>query len=250
MGRDLKILSYSIDKGFGFARNRFVLEVIREAIRKTEADAVLLQEVTSGRHPVSSFAGENWPDEAQFEYLADEIWEHFAYGRNAVFSDGDHGNAILSKEPILAQENIPVSTNRLEKRGILHVETRLPDGGPKLHLMTLHLNLAEKGRMRQLKSLHHRIDSHVDPKEPLIVGGDFNDWRGRITREFSGTGIREAHETLHGTHARTFPGFLPILPLDRIYYRNLVPVACERLHDSFWTSLSDHAAMVATFRLP
>ncbi len=51
-----------------------------------------------GVHPVDMPPEEL---DSQFAFLADEIWPHFAYGKNAIYSAGHHGNAILSKHPIL-----------------------------------------------------------------------------------------------------------------------------------------------------
>ena len=44
-----------------------------------------------------------------YEFLADTIWSQYAYGRNAVYDNGDHGNALLSKFPITHYENHDIS---------------------------------------------------------------------------------------------------------------------------------------------
>ena len=78
----------------------------------TDADLVFLQEVVGERlSAVTNTAnlekqGNSYP---QFEYLADEVWPHHAYGRNAIYQKGHHGNAILSKNPFLGWDNVNVS---------------------------------------------------------------------------------------------------------------------------------------------
>ena len=62
----------------------------------------------------------NWSDNNQFEFLADSIWDHFAYGKNAIYQHGHHGNAILSEIPFNRLHNLDVSTMRISQRGILH----------------------------------------------------------------------------------------------------------------------------------
>jgi len=57
------------------------------------------------------------------------VWQDYAYGRNAVYDYGDHGNAILSRFPIRSSENEDVSFHRRESRGLLHCEIELP-GSP------------------------------------------------------------------------------------------------------------------------
>src|SRR3989338_3836062 len=112
----LRVLSYNIHKGFSAGSRRFLLDAMREAIEIVHADIVLLQEV-QGEHTGHLSRIPAYPSAAQFEFLADRLWPHYAYGKNAVYQHGHHGNAILSKYPILFHENIDVSTNRLESRG-------------------------------------------------------------------------------------------------------------------------------------
>jgi endonuclease/exonuclease/phosphatase family metal-dependent hydrolase len=245
----LKVISYNIHKGFNFSNRGFVLEDIRDAIRKENADLVFLQEVVGMRDreknhvPIGSF-------ESQFEYLADEIWHHHAYGKNAVYEGGHHGNAILSKYPFRSWDNVDISTNRLEQRGILHGMMEVPEMNTQFHGLCLHLDLFEGGRRLQTNALCRFIQEKIDRDEALLVAGDFNDWRGRVTPQlFEKVGLREAFMTLRGEHARSFPSFLPKLKLDRIYYRGIELVEAHELHGEPWDSLSDHVALSATFEL-
>ena len=80
--------------------------------------------------------------------------------------------------------------------------------------------------------------------EPVIIAGDFNDWRSRATAPLKKTlGANEAFEQLHGSHARTFPCWLPALKLDRVYFRGLDVKKAELLDGPPWNELSDHAAL-------
>lgn len=159
---------------------RFVLDQMRGTIRTLNSDIVFLQEV-QGHHNKNARITPNWPAQPQFEYLADEIWPHFAYGQNAVYSDGHHGNAILSRHPFAEYENIDVSTNRFESRGILHGIIPLPDTEVKLHTFCLHFDLLERGRLQQTERLCERIQEKVPGHEPTIICGDFNDWGEKLT---------------------------------------------------------------------
>src|SRR5690606_12634201 len=117
-----------------------------------------------------------WPTNAQFEFLADSVWDHFAYGKNAISESGHHGNAILSRFPIISQENIDISTSKLERRGLLHGVAENPLTGQRFDLICIHLDLREFGRQRQLRSICKRIDQANDHSTPLLLCGDFNDW--------------------------------------------------------------------------
>lgn len=242
----LHVLSYNIHKGFSLS-TRFVLESIRQSIRDVSADIVFLQEVL-GHHDGHAKSVKGWPG-PQFEYLADEMWPHIAYGKNAVYQEGNHGNAILSKYPIVAHENIDISNNRFERRGLLHATVQWPDGekAAPLHLLCVHLDLTQRGRDKQLERIVERVESQIPKDERLILAGDFNDWRGLATHHFEErVGLKEVFYTLHGQHARSFPSIFPMLSLDRIYVRGLTPIEAHCHADPPWSQLSDHLAIDAT----
>lgn len=240
----MRILTYNIHKGFNFANRRFTLLRMRELIRQSGADVVFLQEV-QGAHEHHARQIADWPSQAQFEFLADSVWSHFAYGRNAVYDHGHHGNAILSKWPLLTWENIDISTNRLECRSILHGVIQ-PSGSPRpLHLLCTHLNLGGRGRAAQVGMLESRLTAAVPAFDPLVLAGDLNDWSFTVGRRLErDLGLVEVYKAVHGRHARSFPAWLPLLHLDRIYVRGLSPTAAERLSGPLWKSLSDHTALV------
>ncbi|CAM2009163.1 endonuclease/exonuclease/phosphatase family protein [Acanthopleuribacter pedis] len=245
----IKILSYNIHKGFSTYNRNYVLDRIRLAIKQVHADVVFLQEVL-GDHQRHSQRIPNWPDAPQFEYLADSVWHHYAYGKNAVYDAGHHGNAILSKYPISDWDNIDVSTNPLENRGLLHAVLAVPEFKMPLHVICLHLDLLERGRRLQVGLLTERIRSVVPDSEPLIIAGDFNDWRERISdrmqRELN---LQEAHFDLHDKHARTFPSWMPLLKLDRVYFRGFRAVDARVMKGEPWRQLSDHAAYFSELQL-
>ena len=188
----------------------------------------------------------SWPVQPQFEYLADSLWPHFAYGKNSVYESGHHGNAILSKYPFTFWENIDISTNKLEKRGLLHGIVEIPHKRKPLHVICVHLGLLETERKIQVRKMCARIAQHVPEDEPLIVSGDFNDWRLRVSEPLKKTvSVKEVFEDLYGSHARTFPSWLPALRLDRIYCRGFRIVEANCFTGKPWSKLSDHAALYA-----
>lgn len=103
-----KVLTVNIHKGFTAFNRKFMLHELREAVRSVGAEVVFLQEV-SGRHATHPERWDNYPETPHYEFLADSIWPQYAYGRNAVYTDGHHGNAVLSKFPITHFENRDVS---------------------------------------------------------------------------------------------------------------------------------------------
>ena len=245
----LRVLTVNTHKGFAFLGRRFVLSELREAVREVGADLVFLQEV-QGWHAGHSASVAGWPEAPHYEFLADALWPEFAYGRNAVYPHGHHGNAVLSKFPIVAYENRDVSLDGHETRGLLHCTLRLPGPPFELHAICVHLGLREAHRRHQLALLSEIIREHVPAAAPLIVAGDFNDWAKQAHRILErSTGLREVFVHSNGRSAKTFPASFPMLPLDRIYVRNARVHAPLPLPRRPWSRLSDHAPLAAEIGL-
>ena len=169
--------------------------------------------------------------------------------KNAIYKSGHHGNAILSKYPFIEWENINVSPIRSASRSLLHGTIHTPSG-QNVHVICVHLGLFDAERERQLSTLSKRINSHVPHDEPLIIAGDFNDWRSRAEKHLNyELDVREVFKHNTGRHARSFPAWMPALRMDRIYFRGLKSEHCQRLHDASWRRLSDHTPLLASFSL-
>jgi endonuclease/exonuclease/phosphatase family metal-dependent hydrolase len=242
---DLHVATYNIHKGFSHFNNRMVVHELRDRLREVSADIVFLQEVL-GAHDVHARRFVDWPDEPQYEFLADSVWTEFAYGRNAVYDHGHHGNAILSRYPILSAHNQDISSHSFERRGLLHCEIDVPHLAASVHCVCVHLALDERGRANQVSALIERVVELVPADAPLIVAGDFNDWRNRLGKRLVGElGLREAFRDYRGRPARSFPSTLPVLRLDRIYLRGLSVYHAKVHHGHPWSKISDHAMLSA-----
>ena len=239
--RRFSVLTVNAHKGFTALNRRFILPELREAVRSVGADLVFLQEV-HGTHEHHPQRYSNWPSMPQYEFLADSIWPQFAYGRNAVYPEGDHGNAVLSKFPIIRHDNLDVSLSGHENRGLLHCVLRIPGQEQELHAICVHLGLREAHRQQQLALLMQRLEQ-IPPEAPVIVAGDFNDWRQRADHILLASGLREAFAHTQGKPARSFPARWPLLRLDRIYLRNLRIHQPQVLAAHPWSHLSDHVPL-------
>jgi len=247
--KGLRVLTYNIHKGFNVGNRGFVLHQIRDALIAADADLMFLQEM-QGEHQRHQQKIAEWPALSQLEFLAENTWPFHAYGKNAIYNAGHHGNAILSKHPFEHWENINVSPFPWASRSLLHGVIRLHGTNRDVHIVCIHFGLTGKERRLQISKLSARIDSHVPHDAPLIIAGDFNDWLGQADRLFHDhLGLHEVFCEIHGRYARSFPAWLPFLPMDRIYYRGLTPVSCERLAYAPWHALSDHAPLTALFTL-
>ena len=243
----LTVATYNIHKGFSHFNRRMVLHELRERLRALNADIVFLQEV-QGENTGHARRHDDYPAVPQHEFLAEQIWQHHAYGKNAVYDEGHHGNAILSRYPIASWNNQDISAHRFESRGLLHCEISVPGSGQPVHCICVHFGLFKRGRGAQFEALIERIRQMVPLDAPLIVAGDFNDWNNHASRLLAHElQVHEVFDTSRGKLARSFPAGMPLLRMDRIYVRSL-GVHSSDVHA--WNRISDHAALSATLVLP
>ena len=261
----LRIITYNIHKGVSTLGRRPRIHALKQALTGLQADIVFLQEV-QGRHDLLALRHSgSWPSQGQHEYLAEDH-QHSAYGMNAVYDHGHHGNALLSNFPIVSAFNHDVSDHAFESRGILHCVVKIAD--QDVHCYVIHLGLFAGSRLRQTQSLIAAVESTAPPNAPLLIAGDFNDWTNALSkslrerlgvyevfdrhlsarsfgdylRRLSGRGLRKSP-------ARTFPSAMPVLQLDRIYVRGFEISHANVLHGASWARLSDHAPIVAELTL-
>lgn len=245
----LKVLSLNIHKGFSQFSRRLAIHDLRERLRSIGADIVFLQEV-QGLHLIHAERHASWPTRPQHEFLAEDVWIASAYGLNARYDHGHHGNAILSRFDIVSSHNQDVTHLRFERRGVLHCAVQVPGMDAALHCVCVHLSLFARSRRRQIDALAQRIETLVPRDAPLVIAGDFNDWHNRAHDLLADRlGLHEIFGGQGGHPSRSFPASLPLLRLDRIYVRGL-RIAESTVHSgSSWGAISDHAALTARLEL-
>ncbi len=243
----LRMLTMNIHKGFSNFNLAFTLHQLKAALQSTNADILFLQEVVGENlHLQKKIA--SWPSQSQSEFLADSKWTYQVYGKNMVRHHRHHGNAILSRYEILLHENIPISTYRLEQRGLQHCSISIPNLSKPLHLLNVHLDLTHFSRKKQISQIIHRISDRVPQDSPLILAGDFNDWGQKLSPSLKNfLNLEESFHAIHGYHAKSFPSFFPFLRLDRVYFRYLNVVYSKVLNQKTWSILSDHLPILSEF---
>ena len=169
---------------------------------------------------------------------------------------GRYGNATLSRHAIERERNIDLTIGKRKRRGCQHTTIRIErrSGEPYLlEVFNLHLGLSPKERTQQLGRLAKSQEfQRLDPKQPTIVAGDFNDWRSLLHPIF--TQILDFHcatqpdDELTGA-LKTFPSFSPTGGLDRLYYRGLRAVQTRRCRLKVSKVASDHLPVIVDIEL-
>jgi len=247
MSGSLRIVTLNIHKGLSQFNRRMVIHELREGLNTLEPDLVFLQEV-QGLNERHALRFASWPSAPQPEYLKQDGWE-YAYGLNRAHHFGHYGNAVLSRFPIVSTENADISSHRFERRGMLHCVLSVPGLQRDLHCVCVHLSLHERGRRRQLDAIAERLGEAASRGLPIIVAGDFNDWRQRASRVLEERlGLQEVTAIYGDRPARTYPSLLPVLRLDRIYVRGFSVVEASVQIGAPWSLLSDHLALGAVLK--
>jgi endonuclease/exonuclease/phosphatase family metal-dependent hydrolase len=217
-------------------------ERIVRVLREVDADIVALQEVLSIEN------GKREADQARF--IADHLGFEYRLGENRKLRGGAYGNLVLSRFPVIDAENFDLSVKGREERGCLRADLKIGSEAV-LHVYNAHLGTAYRERPHQARRLlKEAILERSDLTGARILLGDFNEWlRGVASRlldlHFQGTDIR-----FHMGRSRTYPGVLPFLHLDHIYFDDALHLETARLHRSRTALIaSDHLPIVADFRM-
>lgn len=237
----LKILTYNVHKLFDITGTKYFLSQLKDLLSKMDLDLVFLQEIP-GLLP------EKHKDKFQLdplEHLADGIWEHFAYGKNAIYTTGNHGNAILSKYPFVEWKNHDISNHKLEQRGFMIGKIEIEKF--PIYVCCTHLDLTGVGRKKQIQKIEKHLEEESSSLQPLIFCGDFNDWRGMIKKFMNDRSLECASVQAKDGEFVTFPSFYPVFALDRIFYRNVKCTEVKVLSEPHWKKLSDHLPVYAEF---
>jgi endonuclease/exonuclease/phosphatase family metal-dependent hydrolase len=238
----LRIVTYNIHKCRGLDR-RVRAERIAKVLGETKADIIALQEVLSveGRER----------ERNQARFIAEDLGMNYRLGENRRLDGGAYGNVILSRWPLRASHNYDITWSGRERRGCLRADIQT-EAGQLLHVFNVHLGTAFLERRHQARQL---IDGGIlrpaALEGPRIVLGDFNEWTRGLASRLLAQHFESADIRHHLRRGRTYPGLLPLLHLDHIYYDQALRLERLILHRSRTALVaSDHLPLVADFRWP
>lgn len=237
----MRLVSYNIHKGFGGSDRRYRLERILAVLAELQPDLVCLQEVD--RHARRSKFHDQPAVIADHLQVPASLYQFNVPHRTA----GGYGNLILSRWPFHAHHHVSLRHGGRKPRGAQLAVVSTPAG--PLHLVNLHLGLAETERRWQASHLlHHPLflaASHL----PTLIAGDYNDWRNTLGR------LRFAHHEFHQATSptrrfRSFPAFLPVAALDKVFFRGAIELRHAHVFRSrLARRASDHLPLVIDFQL-
>jgi endonuclease/exonuclease/phosphatase family metal-dependent hydrolase len=197
-GRVVTLLSYNVHSCVGLDR-RPDADRIASIIRKLNPDVVGLQEITN------RFGGAK--EAAQLEFLAAATGMRDVPGPTLLHSQGDYGNALLTRGEMRSVRRIDLNFRSREPRGAIDVELDLD--GYSLRVIVTHLGLRPSERRFQVRRLIELFGA--SPARPLVLMGDMNEWFPW------GRPARWLHRYFGRLQLlRTYPTSFPLFALDQI----------------------------------
>lgn len=225
----LRVASYNIHGGVGRDRQRDYQRIGRH-LASMRVDIALLQEVDA-RHLNHSL-------ESNPASLIQRPNQQLVPAPAVTRDAGWYGNALLSCYPVIESYSIDVSQQGLEPRNIQIAKVDV--AGKHLRVINTHKGLKTGERRTQFARLHEQLSALREAPEPIVLGGDFNEW------QFFSRVFKAINEVLTPVRTgATFPASWPLFRLDRLWispgnrllHCQVVRNAATRLH-------SDHCPIV------
>ena len=247
--KNLRIVTWNIHKGVrGLSlRKRLEIHNMQAAVAALNADVICLQEVRRINHKEAAHFTQ-WPALPQADFLA-PLGYQAIYRTNAFTKHGEHGNALLSRYPVVKHAHEDMSDHRFEQRGLLHATLNVAD--QHVHVIVVHLGLIAASRQRQLSQLAKYIERDIPKHDALIVAGDFNSPIAPVRwaqLAFGQTTQRKPLLHALSGHA-TFPSRLPLVQLDHVFARHANILSLSVPQGGQWARMSDHLPLVAEIEL-
>jgi endonuclease/exonuclease/phosphatase family metal-dependent hydrolase len=225
--RRVVVASYNIHKCIGADRRRDPRRTAA-VIQALDADVIALQEVDS------------WPgagaEPVQMEFLAHIAGLQAISGPTIERVDGHYGNALLTRLPVLSVRKLDLTVYRREPRGALDVV--LEAYGIPIRVIATHLGLMPSERRMQVQRI---LEAVADERRVTVLLGDINEWF------VAGRPLRWLHARFgRGGGGRTYPSWLPVFKLDRIWVHPEDALGRFRVHATPATRrASDHLPVTA-----
>jgi endonuclease/exonuclease/phosphatase family metal-dependent hydrolase len=229
---ELVVASYNIRQCKGVDGRRDPKR-IAEVIQSLGAQVIALQEVDSWPGPGS--------EPVQMEFLAHMVGLHAISGPTIERQDGHYGNALLTRLPIVDVRTLDLTVFRREPRGALDV--LLDAGGATVRVIATHLGLLPSERRYQVQRILETVEE--DDQTVTVLLGDINEWF------VAARALRWLHARFgQGAGGRTYPSWLPLFKLDRVWVRPTTALGSFQVHVTPVTRrASDHLPVSASIVL-
>ena len=220
------VASYNIHRFVGID-GRFDPDRIGRVLGELRSDIIGLQEIDSEYYRKGDHAAR----------LSRMTGLDVILGPTRRNENGHFGNALLTSHTVMEIRRIDLSVYGRTPRGAIDIDLLVK--GESIRVIVAHLGLSPRERRKQVRRLLDIFCAERDRMEIML--GDFNAW-GPVGRPM---------HWIHGVFGKppvlkTFPSFMPILPLDRIWIRPLDALVSVSTHKTELSRMaSDHLPVKA-----
>ncbi|SLN11741.1 hypothetical protein ROA7450_00110 [Roseovarius albus] len=222
----MRIASYNIRKAVGLDWRRDPERVV-DVLAEIKADVVVLQEADKR---IGTRAGV-----LPLERMSQELGYELTEVATRPQSHGWHGNAVFYRSGLRAAETTRLDVPSVEPRGVVAIEFDTP----AFTVYGVHLGLTPGMRRKQMATIAaHALQTEM----PVIVAGDFNEWKTNLGLFAENFDIITPGPSFHASR--------PSAVLDRFALRGLVRCTRSWVHKSNNARYaSDHLPIVMEFEL-
>lgn len=161
----IRVMTYNIHHGEGMD-GHINLDRIAALIHSANVDLVGLQEVDRNADRSHNLD--------MIKILARLTSMHWAFGKNLELRNGDYGNGILTRFPIVHQENLYYKmVKSSERRGLLQVVIDV--NNQEIVFMNTHIDHHLDNAESILNVKQIRASANAYGGKPVIISGDFNE---------------------------------------------------------------------------
>lgn len=195
----LRLATYNIHGCVGTDRCFDPLRV-QAVMNALQADILALQEVETYHHGRDVLGA----------YQAASDWQVIS-GPTLLREQGQYGNALLTRLPVVDYALIDLSVAHREARSAIHAV--LDYRGIRLEVMATHLGLRPAERCEQVRILLDVLQRREAKADVSLLLGDFNEW----LLERRALAALHRHFSCRARMPATFPSRWPLFRLDRIW---------------------------------
>ncbi len=190
-------------------------------IKELKAEIVGLQEIDSKFFQMGNCA----------DLLSEKSGMEVVLGPTRRRHRTNFGNALVTSYTVKEVRHIDLSVAGRRPRAALDVDLLVK--GETIRVIVAHLGLGLNERRRQIRRLLDVFCSERDRMEIML--GDFNEWVPIWN-------LHHVHNVFGKSPTlRTFPSFMPVLPLDRIWVRPMESLLSLSTHKTALSRMaSDH----------
>ena len=210
---------------------------IAKILKNLKPDVIALQEVVGASHR----------GKGQEEEIAAYLSMSAVLAPTRTFRSHLYGNAVLSNLPMSNHLVCDLTQEGREPRLCQRIDI-LIDGRP-VHVYNVHLGTSASERRKQALKLASFIAEPVTGR-PKIVLGDFNEWKKGVVTKLLSERFMSLDLTSCLRWGRTYPGIIPLLHLDHIYYDRAIDIVDVKVSRRLSILLaSDHIPILAELKI-